>query len=196
MRVWLLTNTCYGTWLPGDRRGSVTSVRDWRPGDPPLIARIEHDIPGQLYEDEMPGLRRHAAGLLKSPPLFLDRDKADTLTAQFRETTNCRKWTVLAAAVMHNHWHMVVEVPGDPKPGKILADFKANGTRALNGKYGKPPSETWWTERGSKRILKGDQARHDGIHYVLRKQPNPLATWPADQDAAAFVPSAAREASQ
>ena len=44
MRNWLLSNTCYGTWLPGDRRGSVTSVRDLRPDDEPReVARLVAD---------------------------------------------------------------------------------------------------------------------------------------------------------
>ena len=51
MRAWLLSNTTYGTWLPGDRRGSVTSVRDLRPGDEPSPFRFEHDLPGEPYED-------------------------------------------------------------------------------------------------------------------------------------------------
>ncbi len=34
MTTWLLTSTTYGTWLPGDPRGSVTSVLDFRPEEP------------------------------------------------------------------------------------------------------------------------------------------------------------------
>jgi hypothetical protein len=56
MRAWLLTTTTYGSWLPGDRRGSVTSVRDERPNDPPSVVRIEHDIPGEPNEDAIPEL--------------------------------------------------------------------------------------------------------------------------------------------
>src|SRR5262249_61062771 len=39
-RYWLLTWTTYGSWLPGDARGSVASVRN-KTGP-----RIEHDQPG------------------------------------------------------------------------------------------------------------------------------------------------------
>jgi hypothetical protein len=56
MRHWLLSNTTYGTWLPGDRRGSVTSVRDRREGDEASAFRLEHDMPGEPWEDEIPGL--------------------------------------------------------------------------------------------------------------------------------------------
>ena len=173
MRVWLLTNTTYGTWLPGDRRGSVTSVRDWRPGDPELTIRFEHDLPGQSYEDELPGLHTHAANRLRGPRLFLDQEKAAAVIAQFRETAAHRQWRILAVAVMYNHWHTVVEVPGDPKPGKILGDFKAYGTRALTKRFGPPKSETWWTEKGSKRLLKGDAARIAAVHYVRQQAAQP-----------------------
>ena len=124
MCTWLLTNTTYGTWLPGDWKGCVTSVRDERPGDAPSVARIEHDIPGHVYEDEMPGLRVHAANLLKGPPIDLDREKAEIMVAQLQETAAHRQWVVLGVAVMHNHWHLVVEVSGDPEPRKILNDSK------------------------------------------------------------------------
>ena len=78
---------------------------------------------------------------------------------------------------MVNHFHIVVGVRGDPEPGKILGDFKSWGTRKLTKSFGAPASETWWTERGSKRKLKDEQALGGAIHYVLYDQPNPLLTW-------------------
>jgi REP element-mobilizing transposase RayT len=177
MRTWLLTNTTYGTWLPGDPRGSVTSVRDLRPSDPTPDARIEHDLPGEPWEEELPGLHRAAMSQMKAPPIYLDLEQAEALLDQFQETATHRNWTLLAVAVMANHFHIVVEVPGDPDPGKVLADFKAYGSRKLNRAYGKPPSETWWTEKGSKRKLKDEQAVADAVNYVLYKQPHPLVVW-------------------
>ncbi len=34
MTTWRLTNTTYGTWLPGDPRGFVTSVLGFRIDEP------------------------------------------------------------------------------------------------------------------------------------------------------------------
>ncbi len=65
MRSWLLSNTFYGTWLPGDARGSVTSVHDQRDDDSPSEFRLEHDIPGTPWEEEMPGLREAAVAQMK-----------------------------------------------------------------------------------------------------------------------------------
>ncbi len=177
MRVWLLTNTTYGTHLPGDGRGSVTSVRDLRPNDAPSVVRIEHDIPGEPYEEAMPELRFTATAQMNGPPIYFDVEKAKLVLTQFRETATYRGWTLRAAAIMTNHFHLVVQVYDDPAPRKVLADFKAYGSRALNRNYGKPPSETWWTEKGSKRKLNNEQAVVAAINYVLEKQPSPLVIW-------------------
>ncbi len=177
MPAWLLTSTCYGTWLPGDPRGSVTSVRDYRPDDPLTCLRLEHDFPGEPYEDEMPGLQRHARETMIGPPVHFSLDHANVLATQFPETATQRGWKLLAFAVMYNHVHLVVNVPGFVEAHKILGDFKSYGSRALNRAFGKPASGTWWTYRGSKRLLRNDDAMAAAIHYVLFKQPNPLVTW-------------------
>lgn len=178
MPTWLLTNTTYGSWLPGSARGSVTSVRDLRPNDDPeTTVRIEHDVPGEPVEEHMPGLENRARELMKGPPIYLDRERAEVACAQFRETAMYRRWVLRAVAVMYNHFHIVVDAPADVHPRKVLADFKAYGTRALSRAFGAPASETWWTARGSKRKLRDAKAVADGTHYVLCKQPDPLVVW-------------------
>jgi REP element-mobilizing transposase RayT len=177
MRYWLLSNTTYGTWLPGDRRGSVTSVRDLRPSDEESSSRVEHDVPGEPWEDPLPSLERSARAQMKGPPIYLDVEKAEVLLKQFQETAAYRGWNLHAVAIMANHWHIVVEVADDPEPRKILADFKAYGTRALNREFGKTPAETWWTDKGSKRKLPDERAVENATNYVLYKQPNPLVVW-------------------
>ncbi|QDT38814.1 transposase [Stratiformator vulcanicus] len=177
MRHWLLTNTTYGTWLPGDRRGFVTSVRDRRPGESPSISRREHDQPLRPYDRDLPGLYRSAMDNLKGPPILLDGEKAELILAQFQETAAYRAWSLLAASIMPNHFHLVVQVENDPDPKKLLSDFKAYASRKLNANYERPQSDTWWTTKGSKRKLNDAKAVQDAINYVLYKQPNPLVVW-------------------
>jgi REP element-mobilizing transposase RayT len=177
MRFWLLTNTTYGAWLPGDTRGSVTSVRDLRPGDPITSVRIEHDRPGEAWEKSLPGIHRSAQKLMKGPPIYLNVMQAEALLQQFQETAQYRKWVLHAVSIMANHFHIVVEVPDDPDPGKVLADFKAYGTRKLNRDFGEPLSETWWTSRGSKRKLPDLRAVESAVRYVLYKQEFALVVW-------------------
>jgi REP element-mobilizing transposase RayT len=172
-RCWLLTSTFYGNWLPGDPRGSVTSVRD-EPG-----ARGRHNTPGTPVDGPMPGLYQSARAAWKGPPILLDAEKASVLAAQFQETARCRGWRLLAFAIMRNHVHLVVGVPGDPEPGAVLGDFKAYGSRALNRQWGKPASGTWWTERGSTRKLPDEAAIRAAVEYV-RNQEHPLITWVAE----------------
>lgn len=127
----------------------------------------------------MPGLHRSAQSLMTGPPVYLEPEHAATLLVQFWETAAHRCWTLRAIAIMPNHFHLVVQVADDPDPRKVLADFKAYGTRALNRRYGTPPSETWWTTNGSKRKLKDEAALAAAINYVLHKQPNSLVVWSA-----------------
>jgi REP element-mobilizing transposase RayT len=124
----------------------------------------------------MPGLYHAARNALKGPPVFLNHEQAAVLLAQFQETTNYRGWLLLAVAIMANHFHIVVGVPGDPDPEKLLGDFKSYGSRALNRRWGKPVGGTWWTESGSKRKKAGDAAIRDAVEYV-RTQPVPLLVW-------------------
>jgi len=95
---------------------------------------------------------------------------------QFRETARFRNWLLVAAAVMANHCHVVVGVPGDPEPDTLLRDLKAYASRRLNSRWPRPESGTWWTESGSKRKLKDNLAILGAARYV-RDQEFPLAVW-------------------
>src|SRR5690348_12266306 len=110
-RSWLLSWRTYGTWLPGDPPGSVTRVR----GDGP---RVEHNLPGPPVGGPMPGLESPARDAMTSEPVWLTPPQADALVEQFEDTARHRGWVILAGAVMGNHVHLVVGVPGDPSPEK------------------------------------------------------------------------------
>jgi len=170
-RYWLLTSTTYGTWLPGDGRGFVTNVRVG-PGP-----EVRHNTPGTPFDADMPELQQAAMSKLQGPPIRLNCQQADTVLRQFRETAEHRGWQLLAAAVMGNHFHVVLGVSGDPDPHLLLRDLKSYASRRLNQSWTKPPSGTWWTESGSVRKLPTESAVLAAIDYVRRQQ-NPLALWP------------------
>ena len=122
-RRWFLTWTTYGTWLPGDKRG--------------FVGTAENDI-GDVVNPNQIGaqpanpnvrLRATAENLLKSNPIVLSYEQAQELYLQIQETARIRGWLILAVGIIHTHLHVVVGVPGDPKPDKILNDFKAYATR-------------------------------------------------------------------
>ena len=178
MPHWLLTNTCYGNWLPGDPRGSVTSVRDLLPDDAPTESRIVHNRVGDPVEIHNPSLYRSAQSKLKCPPIQLTTEHAAIVLAQFQETCQFRGWQLEAVAIMFNHFHLVVGMENTPG-SKALSDLKAYASRSLNKRFGKPLSETWWTMGGSTRPLLDEAAIIAAIRYVFEKQPHPLVVWRA-----------------
>jgi hypothetical protein len=63
MRAWLLTWTTYGTWLPGNKRGSVTR--------------------GRPYDGALPALETASQAALKGPPIFLTLPQAERTPRSF-----------------------------------------------------------------------------------------------------------------
>jgi|SRR6516165_9546358 len=173
-RYWLFTSTTYGTWLPGDRRGFVSNVGD-KAG-----SWVRHNLPSTPVDEHMEGLEGYARKNLKGKPIYLHKEQAEIILAQLQETAEYRKWDLLAVAIMANHFHIVVRVKGDPDPNTLLRDFKSYASRALNRKWGKPESETWWTESGSKRKLPNEEAVRQAIEYV-RNQQSALLVWIAGE---------------
>src|SRR5437899_1508042 len=113
-RFWFLTSTTYGQWLPGDRRGFVSNVRDG-PGP-----EVRHNLPGTPCDEDLPGLERAARASLKGAPILLTLEQARVVLSQFQETAAYRGWQLVGVAIMANHFHLAVGVPGDPNPSDLL----------------------------------------------------------------------------
>lgn len=169
-RYWFLTWTTYGTWLPGDERGFVGVAPD-QSG-----RMVLHNQPNSPLAPPRPGLLQSAESRLKGAPVILNIDQAEALLDQFHETTAHRHWLLVAIGIMHTHLHLVVGVPGDPNPDKILGDGKAYGSRRLNHVGRIRDDGTWWTTGGSKRKLSNDYSVEAAVNYI-RQQPNPLLIW-------------------
>jgi hypothetical protein len=86
--------------------------------------RFEHDLPGEPWEDEIPALVRASVEQLKCPAIFLNKPQAEAVFEQFQETAEHRKWSMSAVAIMHNHFHIVVQVEGAPLPRKFSRTLK------------------------------------------------------------------------
>jgi hypothetical protein len=170
-RHWLITWTCYGTWLPGDARGFVGNVRD-QDG-----SQVSHNLPGTPFDADIPPLEAFVREHMKGSPVYLDKADSEALIAQYCETAIIREWTLHAASVMHNHTHVVVGVSGDPGPAWILETLKSWATRALKKRRVIPTNGSFWTAKGSKRKLPNHDALTAAVVYVVKKQPNPLAVY-------------------
>ena len=169
-RHWFLTWHTYGTWLPGDERGFVSALRD-ETGDAYI-----RNIPQTRLDADRPHLEAWSREKLKCDPVKLTVAHADVLAEQFFETAQFRRWKPIAFAIVTNHVHLVVGVPGDPDPMKLLRDFKTYGSRALNRHFPCPESGTWWTELGSKRKLSDELSIMGAVRYTL-EQEGSLLVW-------------------
>jgi len=161
-QYWLLTWTTYGSRLPGDARGSMATVRS------ESGPRAREHLPFGA-----PGLAAASRQRMRGPPLVLTSAQAVTVLRELRTSAEIHGWELLAAAVMANHVHVVVGVPGDPDPADLLRVFKAYASRELNRRV-RPVSGTWWTRSGSRRVLREEPDVIAAIRYV-RAQRGALA---------------------
>ena len=123
-RYWLITWTCYGTWLPGDARGFAGNIRD-------LDGRqVVHNVPGTPYDADIPPLEAYVRQHMTGPPVNLHEPEADAMIAQYQETARIRGLGLHAASVMVNHTQTVVGVPGDPEAAVDFGDAEEVGTRS------------------------------------------------------------------
>ena len=158
VRAYLITFRGRGTWLHGDKRGSIDRFhnRYGSPVLPPNLQRLK--------------LNRSR---LKNPPVRLSSKEREAVEAGIRETCKVRKWDLWAMNVRTNHVHTVLSAQG--KPEKILTALKANATRKLREAGCWQSNDSPWADRGSKRYLWTEQDVVDAIAYVEYDQGEPLS---------------------
>src|SRR5712692_3600777 len=88
--AYLITFRCYGTWLHGDKRGSIDRF---------------HNRYKSPYIDPNQKWHRHNAQALESQPLILDSSQRQSVDRAVRETCDFRKWHLYALNVRTNHIH-------------------------------------------------------------------------------------------
>ena len=114
---YLLTFSTYGSYLPGDCRGSTDRHIGWRGAEP----RLEEHVRKTMSVPSFQLSRHHDRRAV--------RDAIVELCAQ-------KGWWLAALHVRTNHLHMVVDA--DAAPERILQACKAYATRALKGLYEAP----------------------------------------------------------
>ena len=91
--AYLITFRCYGTWLHGDKRGSIDRF---------------HNAYKSPYIEPNPRWHRHNAQALEGEPVILDARRRTSVERAIRETCQLRKWHLHALSVRTNHVHVVV----------------------------------------------------------------------------------------
>ena len=150
----------------GSERGFVGHVWEHRPDESLDDRRVIHNLPGTPYDEDLEGLERRSRELMSGPPIHFEHRHAEVYWKQILETAGFRKWNVLAVAIMYNHFHIVVGVIGDPKPGKVLGDFKSWGTAHIEpGVWSDERRGLGGRSAARRRKLGDEEAVVAAVHY-------------------------------
>ncbi len=155
-----ITWTCYGTWLPGDRRGYVSNTLLPDGSNLP-----KQNTPGTPYTADDARTRRRAQALQKHPTVRLNLSQAGCVAEALLEAANTRDWHILRAAVMSNHVHVVIA--DCPEDGSAVRRMLKGVTQAALSRANGGPTK-WWTKGGSDRYKHDDLAIDATVRYVAR----------------------------
>ncbi|MBA4017365.1 MAG: hypothetical protein C0483_09350 [Pirellula sp.] len=157
----LITWTCYGTWLPGDRRGYVANTRSARGGFEPL-----RNIPGTPVDADHAETRALARARQSHETTLLRLDDALVVAEGLIEAARSREWSIVRGAVMANHLHLVVMKCPDNGPA-VRRVLKGVSQAALNARCG---IRKWWTQGGSNRYLHDETSILGAVRYVKQQE--------------------------
>ncbi len=149
--AYLITFRCYGTWLHGDVRGSVTKFNN-RYSTPFLEEN-------KLWEAEN-------RNKLKGNPTTLNAEQRKTVEQTIREVCRYKDWVLHAVNVRTNHVHTVVST-GNHSAKAALNAFKAYSTRNLRKCNFWNFEHSPWSDKGSERYLWNEKSMERAIEYVI-----------------------------
>ena len=160
--AYLITFTCYGTFLHGDARGA-TDRNNNRFGAPFVHPN---------YVCVKDSSRR-----MKYPAYQLTKRYRMLVMETIHEVCSHRSWTLRAAHVRSNHLHAVISAASEPEP--IQDALKSYASRYLNRAgldAGRPKR---WTRHGSDVYLWTQESVDAAIRYVVDCQGDPMEVFEA-----------------
>jgi REP element-mobilizing transposase RayT len=155
--AYFITIRTYGTWLSGDRRGSVDD---------------EHrgfNTPFKQRDDFRANYQRRA---MKSKPIVVTPAMRSIIEAEIQRTCSYRGWELLALNVRTNHVHIVVSAGVAPEA--VMRELKVYATRALRTAGLTQSSVPGWASHGSTRYAWTESEAEACISYSLDAQGNDL----------------------
>jgi REP element-mobilizing transposase RayT len=152
--------TCYGTWLQGDARGSVT---------------MRKNTFGTFRLASNPSRQLDHERRMTQPSYHLDEARRQVVMEAIIEVCAYRDWGLLALHVRPTHIHVVVSAPC--KPEKVMSDFKAYASRALTRAGFESSDRKRWTRHGSTMYLWSDEQVASAVQYVVIEQGKPLQVY-------------------
>ncbi|PYT00330.1 MAG: hypothetical protein DMF63_07090 [Acidobacteria bacterium] len=156
--AYFITFRARGTWLHGDKRGSVSRHRN---------------AYGSPYLPPEPSWHATNRARLKVKPVKLEADRRRATLDAIKETCEKRNWLLEASNIRTNHVHTVVRI-GLKSPDIALNAFKANATRTMRERRLWLDEGSPWADKGSKRRLWTEEHVAAACAYVLYEQGDPL----------------------
>ena len=152
--AYLITFRTYGTWLPGDDRGSIDRFHNEYLGD-----RVTANT----------ALSKQHQSKLKCPRVTIDAVQRGHVGIAITKVCQFREWDLLALKVRTNHVHVVAAI-GTTLVEKALNDFKAYATRGLRENDCWPHEHSPWVNKGSLRRLWNEDSVARACDYVINGQ--------------------------
>jgi REP element-mobilizing transposase RayT len=153
--AYFLTTACYGAHLHGHSEGSA-----------------DRSQRGPRVEPSK-NLEQYGLASLKEPPFLMDAPRRSAVLQAMLGVCEYQGWTLHAAHVRANHFHVVVTA--EEKPEVVVGKLKAYASRALNEKFGR--RTRYWTRQGNTRWLWSHEAVNEAVEYVAKQQGEPMALY-------------------
>jgi REP element-mobilizing transposase RayT len=158
--AYLITFTCYGTWLHG---------KD------PLSVDRDHNVSGTPFLAPDPEREESELRRMDQPPYELDVPRRQIVLNAIREVAEYRGWELLAAHVRTTHVHVVVTSTESPE--RVMNDFKGYASRRLNEAGFENAERKRWTRHCSTPYLWKPRDVEAAAHYVVHEQGEPMAVF-------------------
>ena len=159
--AYFITLTTYGTWLHGDPRGSVDR-RYHNQFDTPRI------MPNK-------NLYTHMQKITQSKPVVFNDCQRPVVMRAIQSASEYYDWRLYAIHVRSNHVHLIVSALITPE--KIMNQFKAYASRALNKLTPTPSPQAYWARHGSTRYIWSEAFLFPVMHYVIDQQGDRMACY-------------------
>lgn len=152
--AYLITFRTFGTWLPGDERGSIKRDGWNRYGHPKYRPNPELEC---SIRNEM-----------RQPAVVLTKQMRVIVHDSIRSLCIRRELILKAVNIRTNHGHIVLSA--SQKPERIADALKANATKALREAGLVGPKERVWARGRSRRYLWKPRHIEAAIEYTLYGQ--------------------------
>ncbi|NOY41068.1 MAG: hypothetical protein GXP26_04420 [Planctomycetes bacterium] len=151
--AYLITWHTKGSWLHGDRRGSVDRLHN-QFGEPLVATSFVR--------------RRAARDRMKHPRVKLDAARRRAIRETIVDVACHRGWDLLAVHVRTNHVHIVIAA--EQTPERVMNDMKAWSTRRMIETGVLQQGVRPWARHGSTRYLWNERSVAAACGYVRDRQ--------------------------